>query len=132
MPIEISNNTISGYHAEPGKESKTGEAQIGATKAAQDSGAGITSLTAKENAFTCDVTDTARMMQMIDTAISQIPVVDSSRIAQIKSKMQSGNFDAIKKNTTAQLASAERIAQKILDIEFALPIASPTPGDKKS
>lgn len=118
--LEISNYTISGQPLEPGKETKSGEVQNRATKSSQETGKAVATLTGKENASTYDIGDTARLLQQLDAAISQVPVVDASKVATVKAKLRNGTLDAIRNNTASQLESAERIAQKMLALEAAL------------
>lgn len=121
MPIEIGNYTIANQPLEPGKEAKTGEAQLRATNAEKETRQAVTTLTATECASTVDVTDTSRVLQLLDAATSQAPVVDPNKIAIIKAKIQSNNLNILKTNTKEQLASAENIAHKILALDAALP-----------
>jgi anti-sigma28 factor (negative regulator of flagellin synthesis) len=107
--LEISNYTISGQPLEPGKETKTGEAQIRAPKSGQETGKAITTLTGIENASTYDITDTARLVQQADAAISKMPVVDINRVSAAKARIQS------------LLTNSENIAQKIMRFESQLP-----------
>jgi hypothetical protein len=119
MSIEIGNCTISEQPLEPGKETKTGETQIRANKAKSEAGISTTTLTASEHVSTCNVTDTAKMLQSLEVAISQSSVVDPNRIAEVKARIQ--YLDIFRENTKQQLASAERIANNILSIESGFP-----------
>ncbi len=121
MSIEISNYTTFGQPLESGKETKTGEAQIRANKAHQETGTSIECLTTTENASRCDLTSTARLLQQLAEAISTEPAVDPKRVEATVAKINSGRLGILKSNTEEKLNSAEKIANQLLDMDAQLP-----------
>ena len=116
MTTQITNNLILNQPLEPGKETKTGEAQTRANQAAQETGQPTTTTATDENSSRCDFTNTARTIQQLEEAIADKPVIDPKRVAEAQKKIQNGDLAILRSNTEAQIKSAGNIAQEIVGI----------------
>ena len=111
MTIEISNQGVLGQPLTPGEETNSGAAQKHSNNARVETGRPIDSVQLTEN---------AQRIQAITESISTLPVVDVNRVDAAKAKIQSRMLDILG-NTEQQLASAEKIADKLIAIEQELP-----------
>ncbi len=67
---------------------------------------------AAQNADTIQVTDDARLMQAVEERLGQVSEVDSKRVDEIRSRIESGDYSV----------SAERTADKMLAMDRSLPV----------
>ncbi len=67
---------------------------------------------AAQNSDTVKVTDDARLMQAVEERLGQVSEVDSKRVDEIRSRIESGDYSV----------SAERTADKMLAMDRSLPV----------
>ena len=67
---------------------------------------------ASQNSDTVQVTDDARLMQAVEERLGQVSEVDSKRVDEIRSRIESGDYSV----------SAERTADKMPAMDRSLPV----------
>ncbi len=70
--------------------------------------------TQSQNVDTIELTDDVRLMQAVEAKLSTVAEVDTKRVDDVRSRIESGNYEI----------SAERTADKMLSVDQAMP------GDK--
>ena len=86
MTIEISNSVVSGAPLNPGEETVTGEAQKNNTKAQTEVGKPVD---------TVQITENAQRLQALQEAISNQPVVDTTKVEQASIKVQERSLEIL-------------------------------------
>ncbi|MFK8029893.1 MAG: flagellar biosynthesis anti-sigma factor FlgM [Gammaproteobacteria bacterium] len=67
--------------------------------------------TASQSVDTIQLTGEARLMQAVEQKLGSIPEVDSKRVEDVRSRIETGNYTV----------SAERTADKMLSMEQSMP-----------
>jgi len=114
--IEPSNNLIQNRAKPAGEEALHGQTERNNTQAQAESGEPVPSV---------QVSEKARQLNSAIEAASKSAgsqsVVDMARVNAVRDKLQNGQIDILQDMET-RLASAEKIADKLLEIDTNLPV----------
>lgn len=104
MTIEIGKGLTHTQTSNPGEETQTGAVQQHADESEQATGKPVD---------TVEITDRAQRLQQLHNSISNLPVVDTQRVEDMRMKIKNGELDILGNGTSLD-ESAQRIADKLL------------------
>ena len=109
MPIEISNHLNFTKNVGSADETTTGQVDQYATKAEQET---------RKAEDTLLLTENSQRLHKIHESISELPVVDKQRVADVKQKLT--HMGILSNSEEERLKSAATIVDRLFDLEMAL------------